>query len=88
MKKIIALLVALVLTLSLTAAFADGIKSHPDAKCFYAALMRTSDKSILDRPFDRQRLLRANYIDMGVYCHHRDLIDEFGAFDRRSGFPG
>ena len=65
--------------------FADGIKSHPDAKCFYAALMRTSDKSILDRPFDRQRLLRANYIDMGVYCHHRDLIDEFGAFDTDFG---
>ena len=61
--------------------FADGIKSHPDAKCFYAALMRKSDKFILDRPFDRQMLLRGNYIDMGVYCHHRDLIKEFGLFD-------
>lgn len=61
--------------------FADGIKSHPDAKCFYAALMRKSDKFVLDRPFDRQRLLRGNYIDIGVYCHHRDLIKEFGLFD-------
>lgn len=61
--------------------FADGIKSHQDAKCFYAALMRKSDKFILDRPFDRQMLLRGNFIDIGVYCHHRDLIKEFGLFD-------
>ena len=61
--------------------FADGIKSNPDAKCFYAALMRKSDKFVLDRPFDRRRLLRGNYIDIGVYCHHRGLIDEFGLFD-------
>lgn len=61
--------------------FADGIKSHPDAKNFYAALMRKSDKFVLDRPFDRKMLLRRNYIDIGVYCHHRDLIDEFGSFD-------
>ena len=60
--------------------FADGIKSHPDAKNFYAALMRKSDKFVLDRPFYRKMLLRGNYIDIGVYCHHRDLIDEFGSF--------
>ena len=61
--------------------FADGIKSHPDAKNFYAALMYKSNKFVLDRPFDRKMLLRGNYIDIGVYCHHRDLIDEFGPFD-------
>ena len=64
--------------------FADGIKSHPDAKCFYAALMRKSDKFVLDRPFDRQQLLRKNFIDIGVYCHHRDLIKDA---PRRPRFP-
>lgn len=61
--------------------FADGIAANPDARNFYAALVRRKARTILDRPFDRRRLVRGNYIDIGVYCHHRDLIGEFGLFD-------
>ena len=61
--------------------FIDGIVAHPDARNFYAALVRRHAGTILDEPFSRAVLLKWNYIDIGVYCHHRDLIEEFGVFD-------
>ena len=61
--------------------FADGIAAHPERRNFYAALVRHCAGTVLDEPFSRSILLKWNYIDIGVYCHHRDLIDEFGAFD-------
>ena len=32
-------------------------------------------------PFDRDRLLAANYIDMSAFVHRRRLVDQFGGFD-------
>ena len=61
--------------------FADGIAMHPGDLNFYAALVRQCSKEVLDEPFSRSVLLKLNYIDIGVYCHHRDLIAEFGGFD-------
>ncbi len=61
--------------------FADGIAMHPGDLNFYAALVRQCSKEVLDEPFSRSVLLKWNYIDIGVYCHHRDLIAEFGGFD-------
>lgn len=61
--------------------FADGIVNHPGAKNFYAALVGRHSGAILDEPFSLTVLFRWNYIDMGTYCHHRNLIGEFGGFD-------
>ncbi len=61
--------------------FADGMAANPGARNFYAALVRRNAGSVLDEPFSRSVLLKWNFIDMGVYCHHRDLIAEFGGFD-------
>lgn len=61
--------------------FADGIVAHPTRRNFYAALVRHRSGTVLDEPFSRAVLLKWNYIDIGVYCHHRDLIAEFGGFD-------
>lgn len=62
--------------------FADGIAAHPAARNFYAALVRRSNGTVLDEPFSREVLLKWNFIDIGVYCHHRDLFAEFGGFDQ------
>ena len=61
--------------------FADGIAMHPADLNFYAALVRHCSRAVLDEPFSRSVLFKWNYIDIGVYCHHRDLIAEFGGFD-------
>ena len=64
------------------ATFADGIRSNPQSRNFYAALVYRQSRRVLDRPFNRRTLARGNFIDMGVYCHHRNLIAEFGEFDQ------
>jgi glycosyltransferase involved in cell wall biosynthesis len=64
------------------ATFADGIRSNPQARNFYAALVNRQSRRVLDRTFNRRTLTRGNFIDMGVYCHHRSLIAEFGGFDQ------
>ena len=61
--------------------FADGIAMYPADLNFYAALVRRCGKEVLDEPFSRSVLFKWNYIDIGVYCHHRDLVAEFGGFD-------
>ena len=61
--------------------FADGIRANPEARNFYAALVRREAGTVLDEPFSRTILLKWNFIDIGVYCHHRDLVAEFGGFD-------
>ena len=62
--------------------FAEGIRNNPQARNFYAALVYRDSRRVLDRAFDRRTLARGNFIDMGMYCHHRDLIAEFGGFDQ------
>ncbi|MBR2839133.1 MAG: glycosyltransferase [Kiritimatiellae bacterium] len=66
--------------------FAEGIAMHPADLNFYAALVRHCGKEVLDEPFSRSVLFKWNYIDIGVYCHHHDLIAEFGGFD--NSLPG
>ena len=61
--------------------FADGIAMHPADLNFYAAQAGQCGKDVLDEPFSRSALLKWNYIDIGAYCHHRDLVAEFGGFD-------
>ena len=61
--------------------FANAIKSFPNTKTFYAKFQYLTSGTVLGQPFDFMQLCRGNYIDMGVFCHHRSLVDEFGGFD-------
>ncbi|MBQ7056013.1 MAG: glycosyltransferase family 2 protein [Alphaproteobacteria bacterium] len=61
--------------------FANAIKSFPNTKTFYAKFQYQTSGTVLGQPFDFMQLCRGNYIDMGVFCHHRSLVDEFGGFD-------
>ena len=62
-------------------AFARAIAAHPNVQNFYARLICREKRRRIGEPFDLSRLLDANYIDLGVYVHHRSLIDELGGFD-------
>ena len=62
-------------------AFARAIAVHPNVRNFYARLICRESRRRLGEPFDLGRLLDANYIDLGVYVHHRSLIEELGGFD-------
>ena len=58
----------------------------PDVDCVYGARIdENSSGGGVDRifcePFDRDRLLRQNLIDMGMLVHRRSLLDRHGGID-------
>ncbi|MCB8879723.1 glycosyltransferase [Acidisoma cellulosilytica] len=63
----------------------DSLASQPDVDLVYGALI--SDDHELDRscilwsPFDRDALLRGNYIDTNTILHRRTLVAQFGGWD-------
>ena len=59
-----------------------AIKENPGTKVFYAKLQRT-DSKIIGKPFNHDQLIEKNYIDMGVFVHHRSLINQCGKFDTK-----
>ena len=61
--------------------FVREIAGDPQARNFYARLVRRRSRENIGREFDFQALLRGNFIDLGVYVHHRSLLDECGGFD-------
>lgn len=63
------------------ATFAKAIQENPTVKTFYAKMQYLVAGGCLGQPFDFKKLCRGNYIDMGVFCHHKSLVDEFGGFD-------
>jgi glycosyltransferase involved in cell wall biosynthesis len=55
-------------------------------ECLYGAVVSEKhfprgQKDILFEPFDRQRLLAGNYIDMSSIVHRRELFIKYGGFD-------
>jgi hypothetical protein len=61
--------------------FAQEIGEHPNTPCFYAQMKRCSSAIVDRHEFDYSDLLRENYIDLGVFVHHRAVVDAVGAFD-------
>jgi len=61
--------------------FARAIMASPAYQNFYARQIYENARKIVGKPFDLRELMKANYIDLGVYVHRRSLIDELGAFD-------
>ena len=63
--------------------FAKEIMQRPDVKNFYAQ-WRPIEGNGLDwsqHCYSLSKLMYRNFIDLGVYVHHRSLIDELGMFD-------
>jgi len=62
------------------AAAVSVFSTRNDVGCVYGAMI-TDGGQILFEPFDRERLIAGNYIDMSAFIHRRTLIDRFGCFD-------
>lgn len=62
-------------------AFCREIALEPEAKNLYAKLVCVESRRQIGHEFDLDSLLKANFIDLGVYVHRRELIEECGRFD-------
>ncbi|GEM_PF-2450208 len=64
--------------------FAKAIRQHPEDKTFYANWhRRKTDKNGIwyFGPFSYEVLKKGNYIDMGIFVHHRSCYEKLGGFD-------
>ncbi|AXV15129.1 hypothetical protein CYG48_05090 [Neorhizobium sp. SOG26] len=61
--------------------FASSIVTNPDRKSFYARWRNHTTGMVLGAAFDRERLKKGNYIDLGVFVHRRDLLDTVKGFN-------
>ena len=58
------------------------ICKHRFSKCFYAQIKLLSGE-IVGVPFNYKKLRKGNYIDLGVFIHHKSLIKKYGNFDEK-----
>lgn len=61
--------------------FAQAIIEHDAVKSFYSEFCRRQDGFVVGTYFDEQKLSQGNYIDLGVYVHHRSCFEKLGGFD-------
>lgn len=61
--------------------FAIAINTYKKAKTFYAKLICQNSRFVLDKEFNRKNLISQNFIDLGVFVHHRSYINLYGGFD-------
>ncbi len=58
---------------------------HPGHRTAYAGMrvnrFHLNQQFDLCRPFDWPRLAAQNFIDLNVFCHHREVSDQLGGFD-------
>ena len=65
------------------ATFAEAILRHRRDTLFYACFRQIYKKGIIGMPFDQKKLLRQNFIDLGVFVHHREMYEKYGGFDEK-----
>ncbi|CAN7684320.1 glycosyltransferase [Rhizobium rhizogenes] len=56
-------------------------KTGADVAYSQIEIVNDADRQIRGQPFDREQCLKGNFVDLNVYCHHRDLYDRYGGFD-------
>lgn len=61
--------------------FAQQIVLDPAVRVLYAKLRRNEDGHVTGKPFDYNALTQGNYIDLGVFAHHRACYESLGGFD-------
>jgi len=60
---------------------ANAIIANMDRDSFFARTFNIDNGTVNRSPFDRKSLLRANFIDLGVFVHRKSLVARFGGFD-------
>ena len=63
--------------------FAYFISKYKFNYFFYAKLIAINSKLEVGKKFNRDELLKKNFIDMGVLCHSIKLYKRYGGFDER-----
>lgn len=63
-------------------AVANAIVSNRGTDAFYAQAIHVNSGAVIGKPFNKDDLVTGNFIDLGVFVHHRSLISRFGGFDR------
>lgn len=58
-----------------------AIMLNRNTKVFYAKFKRRYSKKIIGENFSHSKLLKGNFIDLGVFVHHKTITDEIGLFD-------
>lgn len=61
--------------------YANTIIDVPDERVFYSRIFNDVSGVMIGRDFNRESLLQANYIDLGVFVHHREMFCKYGGFD-------
>lgn len=61
--------------------FAEAIDAHSHVETFYAKFANMQGGVERGGQFDWDGLLLRNFIDLGVFVHHRRLVGELGGFD-------
>ncbi|MFC3060744.1 glycosyltransferase [Paenirhodobacter populi] len=60
---------------------ANAIVEHRDRDAFYGRMIHVNGGVIIGKSFNREGLVKGNFIDLGVFVHRRSLISKFGGFD-------
>ena len=63
--------------------FAKAIVKNKKAKTFYACWQNFISKKIFNHKFNYNKLCEENFIDLGVFVHHKEVYQEFGGFDEK-----
>ena len=61
--------------------FAKAILHNRNSKSFYSDLVYIQNKLLISHEFNYEQLLKENYIDLGVFVHHRTIYEKLGGFD-------
>lgn len=60
---------------------ANAIVSNRGLDAFYTRIIHVESGTVIGSPFNRQALVQSNFIDLGVFVHHKRLVAIFGGFD-------
>lgn len=60
---------------------ANAIVQHRSCQAFFGRIVNKTTGGTIGRMFSRKDILEANYIDLGVFIHHRKLVSLYGGFD-------
>src|SRR5581483_11107100 len=60
--------------------FVDHINKNPNAKVFYGKIKKSNSGQIVGEPFDFERLIKRNFIDVGIFSHSIEVYKDLGGF--------
>ena len=61
--------------------YVSYISCFPDYGMFYAKIKVEGTNFKIGEAFDRQKLEKDNFIDLGIFIHHRSYMEKYGVFD-------